>query len=73
MEATAGKLLPRQKDGNITLYPTPASDLEPSVKTWIEPEWVEECSKNKALDTCGGKSFLVSIMGGHTGTSGNCQ
>ena len=35
-EATGGRLPPRQKEGNTTPYPTPDSDLEPSVKTGME-------------------------------------
>ena len=28
-DATGGRLPPREKEGNITPYPTPTSDLEP--------------------------------------------
>ena len=37
-EAAEGRLPDRLKDGKTTLNPTPASDLEPSVKTGVSLE-----------------------------------
>ncbi|MPC47654.1 hypothetical protein E2C01_041407 [Portunus trituberculatus] len=62
-----------REEGKTTLNPTPASDLDPSIKTGMLSEWVEKRSKNRVWDKAGEKSFLPSMAGGHNETKGSCQ
>lgn len=71
MEAYGGRLSRRVKSGKTAPKPTPALDLDPSVKSGVQSPCWEAMSKNIDLTVCAGRSDLAAGRDRQKCTSGN--